>query len=93
MTQTELDRKLLEAEVIRSNRKTLAIEVRPDGIIRIRAPRFCTKAEIHRFVQKNRSWIAGKLDLAEQRQQRRNTPEGQPFTEKELRTLAERAMR
>ena len=93
MTQTELDRKLLEAEVIRSNRKTLAIEVRPDGIIRIRAPRFCTKAEIHRFVQKNRSWIAGKLDLAEQRQQRRNTLEGQPFTEKELRTLAERAMR
>ena len=93
MTQQELERKLQEAELIRSSRKTLAIEVRPDGTIRIRAPRFCTKAEIMRFVQKNKNWIAGKLELAAQRQQRRESPEGQPFTAQEIRALAEKAMR
>ena len=93
MTQQELDTKLQTAELIRSSRKTLAIEVRPDGTIRIRAPRFCTNAEVMRFVQKNRGWIAGKLELAEQRQLRREAPGGQPFTEQEIRALAERAVR
>ena len=91
MTEQELERKLREADVIRSSRKTLAIEVRPDGTVRIRAPRFCTKAEIRRFVQKNRAWIAKKLDQAAQRQQRRQAHQWQPFTEQELRALAERA--
>ena len=93
MTQQELEIKLREAELIRSSRKTLAIEVRPDGTIRIRAPRFCTNAEIRHFVQKNRAWIAGKLEMAEQRQQRKSTPEGRPFTEHEIHELAERALR
>ena len=93
MTQQELDQKLHDAEVIRSSRKTLAIEVRPDGSIRIRAPRFCTNAAIRRFMQKNRAWIAGKLELAAQRQQRKTTPEGRPFTDREIRELAERALR
>lgn len=93
MTQQELDRRLRKAEILRSSRKTLAIEVRPDGEIRIRAPRFCTNTEISRFIQKNRNWIAGKLELAEQRQKRRSTSEGQPFTEQEIRALAKQAMR
>ena len=93
MTEQELERKLREADVIRSSRKTLAIEVRPDGTVRIRAPRFCTKAEIRRFVQKNRAWIAKKLDQAAQRQQRRQAHQWQPFTEQELRALAEQAKR
>ena len=93
MTQQELDSRLQKAELIRSSRKTLAIEVRPDGTIRIRAPRFCTNAEIRHFVQKNRAWIAGKLEMAAQRQERKNTPEGQPFTEREIHELAERALK
>lgn len=93
MTQQELEDRLRAAELIRSSRKTLAIEVRPDGTIRIRAPRFCTNAEIRRFLQKNRGWIAGKLEQAVRRQQRRDTPEGRPFTEQELRELADRAKR
>ena len=93
MTQQELDRKIQEAELVRSNRKTLAIEVRPDGTIRIRAPRFCTKTEIRWFVRKNKDWIAGKLEKAAPRQMRRNTPEGHPFTESEIRSLAEQALR
>ena len=93
MTQQELDSRLQKAELIRSSRRTLAIEVRPDGTIRIRAPRFCTDAEIRRFVKEKRAWIAEKLELAAQREQRKNAPGGQPFTEREIRELAERALR
>ena len=92
MTQKELENRLNSAILVRSSRKTLAIEVRPDGTIRIRAPRFCTDAEIRKFVRKNLAWIAGKLELAEQRKQKPNTPEGRPCSEQELRDLAERAV-
>ena len=93
MTQKELENRLNSAILVRSSRKTLAIEVRPDGTIRIRAPRFCTDAEIRKFVWKNLAWIAGKLELAEQRKQKRNSPEGRPFTDRELRDFAKQAAR
>ena len=94
MTQQELEKRLQKAEVIRSNRKTLAIEVRPDGTIRIRAPRFCPVSEIRRFVRINRNWIVKKLDQTEKRKrQAEKTLSPEPFTEQEIRILADRAKR
>ena len=91
ITQTELENRLAAAEVIRSSRKTLAIEVRPDGTIRIRAPRFCSTLQIQRFVRQNQNWILKKLGQAEERQERKKTPAGTPFTAQELRILARQA--
>lgn len=43
----------MEVRLIRSNRKTLAIQVNPDLSITVRAPRYASKREIDRIVEKN----------------------------------------
>lgn len=44
-------------QLIRSRRKTLALIVKPDGSVLVRAPLRASKALIQAFVEKNRGWI------------------------------------
>ncbi|MBR7184443.1 MAG: DUF45 domain-containing protein, partial [Clostridia bacterium] len=44
--------------LIRSARRTLALELRPDGTLLVRAPRQMPAAEIDRFVAGRAGWIA-----------------------------------
>jgi predicted metal-dependent hydrolase len=44
-------------QIIRSKRKTLALIVKPDGSVLIRAPMRPSKALIQELVEKNRGWI------------------------------------
>ena len=46
----------MEYTTIRSNRKTLAIEVKEDGLT-VRAPIRATDEEINAFVLKHKRWI------------------------------------
>lgn len=54
-------------EIIRSKRKTLAIEVRKDGTVIARAPKRCSEKTISSFVQKNGLWIERTLKKFEER--------------------------
>jgi len=54
--------------LIRSARRTLALELRPDGTLLVRAPRQMPAAEIDRFVAGRAGWIAA----ARERQARRD---------------------
>ena len=75
--------------IIRSGRKTISIEIRPDGDVWVRAPRRASKASIDLFVSRHEDWIrrhrARVLARAEA------ASEAQVFTEEELVELAERA--
>ena len=44
-------------QIIRSKRKTLALIVRPDASLLVRAPLRTSNTLIHEFVEKNRAWI------------------------------------
>jgi predicted metal-dependent hydrolase len=44
-------------QIIRSRRKTLALIVKPDGSLLVRAPLRTSRAVIQQFVDKNRAWI------------------------------------
>ena len=46
--------------VVRSNRRTLAVCVLPDGRVEARAPRRFPAAEIERFVRQKADWIAAR---------------------------------
>ena len=48
---------MLEYELIRSKRKTLALYVRQDGRIEVRAPLKTSKAYIDGFVKQKQDWI------------------------------------
>jgi len=55
--------------VLRSRRKTLAIEIRPDGQVWVRAPLHVPQAYIDQFLAAKADWIQRKLQLVQQRRQ------------------------
>ena len=73
--------------VIRSARKTAALEIRGPGEVIARVPQRMSQAAVRQFVESHRSWIDAHLQKAAQRQQA-----SQPaFTPEELRALAREA--
>jgi predicted metal-dependent hydrolase len=44
-------------QIIRSKRKTLALIVKPDGSLIVRAPLRASRKSIQEFVEKNRGWV------------------------------------
>ena len=53
----------MEFKLIGSNRKTVAIQVNPDLSITVRAPRYASKREIDRIVEKNETWIYKHIEI------------------------------
>ena len=78
-------------EIIRSSRKTVALQILPDGSLRLRVPRSMKKADIQRFLDSKRAWIEKHRQKAEER--RRAAGDAPRLTAEELRALAEEACR
>ena len=53
--------------LIRSKRRTLSMEIRPDLTVLVRAPLRCSKGEIDRFVQRHENWIVTHMEKRRQR--------------------------
>lgn len=64
---------MLEYELIRSGRKTLAIYVRRDGRLEVRAPLRTSRAYIDEFVLKKRGWIESTRNRLSARQDVKKT--------------------
>ena len=76
----------MEYTLIRSRRKTLAIEITREAKLVVRAPLRCPKGEIERFLKEKQSWIESHLAKMEARKQAH--PEPTPGEEAALRQLA-----
>lgn len=74
-------------QIIRSFRKTMAIEIKRDGRVIIRSPRNMPQAEIEAFVRSKEEWIARHLSVIHQQKAQMQPP----FTPEELHALAEAA--
>ena len=71
-------------DLIRSDRKTIGIQITPDGNVVVRAPRGLSAAQIDGFVQSKRAWIEAHLS---------KVPAPQPkFTPEEIEALAQKAL-
>lgn len=53
-------------ELIYSSRKTLAIQITPDGSVKVRAPKRCPKSTIECFLNEKESWILKHVNKAMQ---------------------------
>ena len=74
-------------EIIHSKRKTVAIQIKSDGRIVVRAPLRMSRADITRLVEEKSGWIEKHLA-----QLRRQSGSAEPaFTAAQLRQLAEAA--
>ena len=72
----------MEITVIRSRRKTIAVQVRQDGTVLVRAPRLMPRWEIRRFVESHQNWIEKQLQ---------KQAAAQALRQQELKELAEKA--
>lgn len=78
----------LKITVIRSSRKTLSIQLKSGELV-ARAPLRMKEKDIYEFIESKRAWIEKHLSSMEERQR---ALEGiHPFTEEEIKSLAEKA--
>jgi predicted metal-dependent hydrolase len=65
-----------EYDIIRSSRKTLSLQMKPDGHLVVRAPHRTSDRQIRQFVENNSAWIQKHRELIEQRrrQEEMNPP-------------------
>ena len=80
--------KRMEYKVIRSDRKTLAIQITREGLV-VRAPRRLSDSEIEKYVNAHRAWIEKHLGEA---QRSRAEGNAQRLTQEELEALAQKAL-
>lgn len=68
-------------EILRSSRRTIAIEIKPDGRVLVRCPRKMGEQAVRGFVESKRGWIEDHLQTLDRR------PKYPPLTEEELAEL------
>lgn len=56
---------MIEYELIRSNRKTMSLQVKPDGSVIVRAPVRLAKYRINQFIKEHEAWILTQQKKAE----------------------------
>ena len=77
----------MKYKLLRSNRKSLAIYIRPGGVVEVRAPQCCPQHRIDQFVAEKERWIAEKQALVRTREANRPPPD--PTLEAQCRARAQ----
>ncbi len=80
----------VQIAIIRSRRKTLALQIKEDGSVLVRAPYWMSNGEISRFVKDKKDWIRKHLDNLQN--QDKQTPL-QMISQEELDSLCKKAMK
>lgn len=75
----------MDYRVIRSSRKTISVQIQPDGEVLVRCPDRMKQADIRAFVESKRGWIEKHLPKPEDRAQ-------PPLTLEALHALADQAL-
>ncbi len=81
---------MIKQTIIRSNRKTMALEISPEGLI-VRTPIRASAAEINEFVLKHKDWIERKYNKMIER--RRKLEDVEPLSMEDIRKLADEALK
>ncbi len=84
---------MTDFKIIRSGRKTLALEVRSDLSVVVRAPHAVSEREILKFIDERAEWLEKHICIMRERMQgEAQKPKAPPFTEAEIRSLAQKAL-
>lgn len=95
LQEIELGRggQIIYLQVIRSNRKSIGLEIRSESDIRVRIPIRLSDRELKRFVGEHKDWIFEKVNLTEEWKNRRidtGAPEWKSLSKKELQEIKEK---
>lgn len=82
---------IMRITVIRSDRKTVAIQVNADLDVIVRAPRRITQKEIERILKEKEPWISRQLERIREKRAQYNA-EAERLTKEEIQELADKAL-
>ncbi|MCI5901426.1 MAG: M48 family metallopeptidase [Blautia sp.] len=82
----------MEITVIRSNRKTMAIQVNSDLTVTVRAPMRTSSKEIERILQEKESWIRESMNKLREKKALYEAEKTEPLSYAEIRKLADKAL-
>ena len=83
----------MEITVIRSNRKTVSIQVNSDLTVTVRAPMRASQKDIERFVKEKEAWIEKHLERMRIQMAEYESMQVDYLTREEIEELGDRALR
>ena len=83
--------------VIRSNRKTLAIQINPDLSVIVRAPMYAPQSDIERILREKEGWIQKHIEKIREQEAKKKEIQGESveseyLTNEEIKKLADKAL-
>ena len=82
----------MDVKIIRSDRRTIAIQVNPDLTVTVRAPRRVPMREIERILQEKQPWIQKHIEQMKEKQACYDGMERTPLTSSRIQELRNQAM-
>lgn len=83
----------MKVTVIRSNRKTVAIQVNSDLSITVRAPRSASEKDIEEILKKKEAWISKHIEKIKETKERFEAEPTEKLTREKVIALAEEALK
>ena len=82
----------IDITIIRSNRKTIAIQINPDLTVTVRAPRRATQREIERILKEKEPWIRKHIEQFREKQMQYDQQKMAILSNEDIRQLAKDAV-
>lgn len=83
----------MKVTVIRSNRKTVAIQVNSDLSVTVRAPRSASEKDIEEILKKKEAWISKHIEKIKTTKERLEAESTEKLTREKVIALAEEALK
>ena len=83
----------MKVTVIRSNRKTVAIQVNSDLSVTVRAPRSVSEKDIEEILKKKEAWISKHIEKIKEAKERFEAEPTEKLTREKVIALAEEALK
>lgn len=77
-------------KIIRSRRKTVSLQIKPDGTIELRSPFNISDTQLNRIIQEKSQWIEKHLKIVKERQSKMS--QSVPLTAEDIHNLAQKAL-
>lgn len=87
----------MNVKIIRSNRKTLAIQINPNLLVTVRAPMYAPQSDIERILREKEGWIQKHIEKIREQEAKRKETQGESveseyLTNEEIKKLADKAL-
>lgn len=87
----------MNVKIIRSNRKTLAIQINPDLSVTVRAPMYAPQSDIESILRDKEGWIQKHIEKIREMKEKKKETQGESveseyLTNEEIKKLADKAL-